>query len=97
MQTNETLKRLYQDYTSPYLKNIIIAALLSVIVASCTSAIAWLLDPAIKKIFIEKDKSLILIIPVAIIFAFAAKAASLYFAKLLMINVARRNKKRLTS
>ena len=93
MQTNETLKRLYQDYTSPYLKNIIIAALLSVIVASCTSAIAWLLDPAIKKIFIEKDKSLILIIPVAIIFAFAAKAASLYFAKLLMINVAEEIKK----
>jgi len=93
MQTNETLKRLYEDYTSPYLKNIIIAALLSVIVASCTSAIAWLLDPAIKKIFIEKDKSLILIIPVAIIFAFAAKAASLYFAKLLMINVAEEIKK----
>jgi len=93
MQTNETLKRLYQEYTSPYLKNIIIAALLSVIVASCTSAIAWLLDPAIKKIFIEKDKSLILIIPVAIIFAFAAKAASLYFAKLLMINVAEEIKK----
>ena len=93
MQSNETLKRLYEDYTSPYLKNIIIAALLSVIVASCTSSIAWLLDPAIKKIFIEKDKSLILIIPVAIIFAFAAKAASLYFAKLLMINVAEEIKK----
>ena len=93
MQTSETLKRLYQDYTSPYLKDIVIAALLSVIVASCTSAIAWLLDPAIKKIFIEKNRSLALIIPIAIIAAFAAKAASLYFAKILMINVGEEIKK----
>src|SRR5210317_80501 len=93
MQTNQTLKRLYQDYTSNHITSIIAAAFLSVIVAASTSAIAWLLDPAIEKIFIEKDKSLILIIPVAIIFAFAAKAASLYFAKLLMINVAEEIKK----
>ena len=38
---------------------------------SSTSAIAWLLDPAIEKIFIEKDKTLLLIIPLAIIIAFS--------------------------
>ena len=87
MQTRETLKRLYQDYTNNYLTNIIFASLLSVIVAGSTSAIAWLLDPAIEKIFIEKNQTLILLIPFAIIIAFTAKGVSLYFAKLLMIKV----------
>jgi subfamily B ATP-binding cassette protein MsbA len=93
MQTNQTLKRLYQDYTSNYLKNIIFASLLSVIVAGSTSAIAWLLDPAIEKIFIEKNQTLILLIPFAIIIAFTAKGVSLYFAKILMTKVGEEIKK----
>ena len=93
MQTRETLKRLYQDYTNNYLTNIIFASLLSVIVAGSTSAIAWLLDPAIEKIFIERNQTLILLIPFAIIIAFTAKGVSLYFAKILMIKVAEEIKK----
>jgi len=93
MQTRETLKRLYQDYTNNYLTNIIFASLLSVVVAGSTSAIAWLLDPAIEKIFIEKNQTLILLIPFAIIIAFTAKGVSLYFAKILMIKVAEEIKK----
>ena len=67
MQTKQTLKRLYQDYTSNHITSIITAAFLSVIVAASTSAIAWLLDPAIEKIFLDKDKTLIFLIPLAII------------------------------
>ena len=87
------LKRLYKDYTSKFLKKIILAALFSVVVAISTSATAWLLDPAIEKIFINKDKTLIFIIPIAIILAFSAKGISLYFAKLLMISVSEEVKK----
>ncbi len=82
------LKRLYEDYTKRYIKNIIFAVLLSVIVAGSTSSIAYLLDPAIKKIFLEKDQTLLFLIPIAIVFAFAAKGTSLYGAKVLMIKVA---------
>ena len=85
--------RLYQDYTKRFLGKIIISFLLSLIVAGSTSAIAWLLDPAIKKIFIEKDQTLILIIPLAIILSFTAKGISLYLAKVLMIGVAEDIKK----
>ena len=35
-----------------------------------TSSIAWLLDPAVKKIFIEKDQVFTLYIPILIIIAF---------------------------
>ena len=81
MSNAEILKRLYKDYTKRHLNKIIFAVFFSVLVAASTSATAWLLDPAIEKIFIEKDQSLIFIIPVLIILAFFTKGVSLYFAK----------------
>ena len=81
------IKRLYKDYTAKHLKKIILAIFFSIIVAASTSGIAYLLDPAIEKIFIEKDRSLKYIIPGLIILAFSAKGISLYIAKVLMINV----------
>ena len=88
MNTVDTLKRLYKDYTKNYVKKIAFAMALSVVIAGSTSAIAYLLDPAIKKIFIEHDSKLLLIIPFFVMLAFAAKGASLYFARLIMIGVA---------
>jgi len=88
MSDISTLKRLYNNYTRRFVNKILISVFFSIIVAGSTSAIAWLLDPAIKKIFIEKDETLIFLIPFAIIVAFTAKGCSLYFAKLIMINVA---------
>ena len=93
MIKSKIYKRLYQNYTSKFVSKILLAALFSVIVAASTSATAWLLDPAIEKIFINKDQTLIILIPVAIIIAFSAKGVALYFAKLLMINVSEEVKK----
>ena len=81
------IKRLYKDYTSKHLKKIIIAVVFSFLVAGSTSGIAYLLDPAIEKIFIEKDKTLIYLIPILIIVAFFTKGMSLYLAKIIMISV----------
>ena len=67
MKNSNTLKRLYKDYTSKFINKILLAAFFSVLVAASTSATAWLLDPAIEKIFLNKDQTLILIIPFAII------------------------------
>jgi subfamily B ATP-binding cassette protein MsbA len=86
-------KRLYQEYTKRFVGKILLAAFFSIIVAISTSATAWLLDPAIEKIFINKDQTLIILIPLAIIIAFSAKGISLYLAKLLMINVSEEVKK----
>jgi len=90
-------KRLYKDYTKKYLKKILLSVFFSVLVASSTSSIAWLLDPAIKKIFIDKDQTLIFIIPLLIIIAFSVKGVSLYVAKVLMINVGEEVKMKLQS
>ena len=86
-------KRLYQQYTKKFISKILLAALFSIVVAVSTSTTAWLLDPAIEKIFINKDQTLIILIPLAIIVAFAAKGISLYLAKLIMINVSEEVKK----
>ena len=93
MKNIDTLRRLYKDYTKKYLKKIIFSVFLSIIVAGSTASIAWLLDPAIEKIFIEKDQTLILIIPILIIIAFTSKGLSLYFAKVTMISVGEEVKK----
>ena len=61
--------------------------ILSLIVAGSTSSIAWLLDPAVKKIFVDQDKTMIYIIPIAIVTAFTAKGLSLYFARANIIKV----------
>ena len=93
MSNIEILKRLYKDYTRKFLKNLLLAVFFSIIVAISTSSIAWLLDPAIKKLFIEKDQKLIIIIPIAIIISFATKGVSLYFAKIILVGVAEEVKK----
>ena len=87
MSNLEILKRLYNNYTKKFLPKILISVFFSLMVAASTSSIAWLLDPAIKKIFIDKDQSLIFIIPIAIIVAFSSKGISLYFAKTILIKV----------
>ncbi len=81
------LKRLYREYVSRYIKRILLSIVLSLLVAGSTTATAWLLDPAIKKIFIEKDQTLMILIPIFIIVAFTTKGLSLYAAKVLMIDV----------
>ena len=81
------INRLYKEYVSEHFNRIFLALVLSIIVAGSTSSIAWLLDPAVKKIFIDQDKTLAWLIPLAIIFAFSAKGLSLYFARINIIRV----------
>jgi ATP-binding cassette, subfamily B, bacterial MsbA len=81
------LKRLFKEYVRKHIKRILVALILSLIVAASTSGIAWLLDPAVKKIFIEQDKVFAWSIPLLIIIAFSSKGCSLYFARLNIIRV----------
>ena len=81
------LIRLYKEYVKKHIKRIIVALFLSILVAGSTSGIAWLLDPAVKKIFIEKDRTLAWLIPLLIIVSFSTKGLSLYFARMNIIRV----------
>mgnify|MGYP005989584055 FL=1 len=83
----EILKRLYDDYTKKYVKKIFLSVFFTLLLAGSTSSVAYLLDPAIKQLFIEQKKNLILVIPFLIFLAFAIKGISLYCAKVIMIGV----------
>jgi ATP-binding cassette, subfamily B, bacterial MsbA len=87
MSKIEIIKRLYNDYTKKYVKNILISVFFTVLLAGSTSSVAYLLDPAIKHLFIVQDQSLIVIIPSLIVLAFAIKGISLYAARVIMIGV----------
>ena len=95
MSTKQIIKRLYKDYISKYVLKILLAAFFSVLVAISTSATAWLLDPAIEKLFLNKDRTLIFLIPFAIILAFSTKGIALYQAKIIMIQISEEVKKML--
>ena len=88
MTSSQILKRLYKDYTKKYLNKIIVSVFFTLLLAGSTSSIAYLLDPAIKQLFILQEQSLMYVIPAVIVLAFAVKGSSLYIAKVIMINVA---------
>ena len=83
----QILKRLYKDYTKKYVNKILLSVFFTVLLAGSTSAVAYLLDPAIEKLFINQEQSLIYLIPSLIVIAFAIKGGSLYLAKIIMIGV----------
>ena len=86
-ELKKILKRLYKEYVKKHLNRIFLALILSIIVAASTSSIAWLLDPAVKKIFIEQNKLYAWSIPILIVVAFSSKGLSLYFARISIIRV----------
>ncbi len=81
------LKKLFKEYVKKHLKRIFVALVLSLVVAGSTAGIAWLLDPAVKKIFIDQNKVFAWTIPLLIVIAFSSKGLSLYFARVNIIRV----------
>ena len=86
-ELKKILKRLFKEYIRKHLKKIFISLILSLIVAGSTSGIAWLLDPAVKKIFIDQNKMFAWSIPLLIILTFTSKGLSLYFARINLIRI----------
>ena len=86
-ELKKTLLRLFNSYVKKHFSKLILSLILSLVVAGSTGAIAWLLDPAIKKIFVDQDKAMMLLIPIAIALTFTIKGASLYAARIILINI----------
>ena len=87
MNRIDIIKRLFFNYTKKNIKKILLSLFFALLVAGSVSSIAYLLDPAVKKLFVERDLALTILIPILIAIAFIIKGFSLYFAKVLMIIV----------
>ncbi len=88
MTGTQILSRLFRDSIKPYLSRLISSLFFMIIIALCTGATAWLLDPAIEKIFLDKDSSMLVIIPIAIIGTLLIKSVSTYIQVFLLNSVA---------
>ena len=87
MNKLDLIKRIFRTQVKRHLTQFIIIFLFIIISAMATSAVAWLLDPAIKKIFIEKNRTLLVIIPALIILAFVIKSISTYIIRIKTIKI----------
>ena len=88
MSNVEVASRIFKTQIKKYFKEILIIFLFVIITALMTAVTAWLLDPAIKKIFIEKDEKMLVIIPVAIILTFLLKSLAIFVVRMTTIKVA---------
>jgi ATP-binding cassette, subfamily B, bacterial MsbA len=87
MEKINLIKRIFKTQVKQYLSQILIIFLFIVVSALATASVAWLLDPAIKKIFIEKNKTLLFVIPGLIILAFIVKSISIYIIRIKTIKI----------
>ncbi len=87
MNKLELSKRIYRTQIKKYIPDLVIVVIFMVINGAATAGVAWLLDPAIKKIFIEKDKLMLYVIPAAIVITFLLSSVSLYLTRILTINI----------
>ena len=87
MNKLELSKRIYRTQIKKYIPDLVIVVIFMVINGAATAGVAWLLDPAIKKIFIEKDKLMLYVIPAAIVITFLLRSVSLYLTRILTINI----------
>jgi len=85
-----TLRRLARDYLKPQWPRIGLAIVCMLIVAGATGLTAWLLEPAIRTIFVEHDHRMLMLIPLAILMVSAVKAAAAYGQGVLVADISRR-------
>ena len=88
MKNKEIALRIFKTQIKKYFKEILIIFLFVILTALMTALTAWLLDPAIKKIFIEKDKTMLVIIPIAIVLTFLLKSLGIFIVRMTTIKVA---------
>ena len=87
MDEIDLIKRIFKTQVRRYLSQILIIFLFILVSAGATAGVAWLLDPAIKKIFVEKNTKLLFIIPALIVFAFMLKSIATYIIRVKTIKV----------
>jgi len=83
----ELVNRIFKTQVKKYIPELSITFIFIVLTSLTTAATAWLLDPAIKEIFENKNKQMLYLIPLAIVFTFIIKAFSIYGTRIITIKV----------
>ncbi|NKA01280.1 MAG: ABC transporter ATP-binding protein, partial [Proteobacteria bacterium] len=87
MNKSDLVKRIFRTQVKKYIPELSITFIFMILTSLTTAATAWLLDPAIKEIFINKNIKMLFLIPLAIVFTFVIKAFSVYGTRIITIKV----------
>jgi subfamily B ATP-binding cassette protein MsbA len=87
MNKLDLVKRIFRTQVKRYIPELSITFLFIILTSLTTAATAWLLDPAIKEIFINKNTKMLYLIPLAIILTFVLKSISIYGTRIITIKV----------
>jgi subfamily B ATP-binding cassette protein MsbA len=87
MTRSELINRIFKTQVKKYIPELSITFVFIILTSLTTAATAWLLDPAIKEIFENKNRQMLYLIPLAIVFTFIIKAFSIYGTRIITIKV----------
>ena len=87
MNKLDLVKRIFKTQVKRYIPELSLTFLFIILTSLTTAATAWLLDPAIKEIFENKNMKMLYIIPIAIIITFIVKAFAIYGTRIVSIKV----------
>ena len=93
IQKSKTLplvKRLFNDYVRSYKFYIAMAIICMVFAAATTAANAWIMQPVLDDVFLDKNKDMLMILPIAVLIIAIVKGFSEFGQSVLMLLVGQR-------
>ena len=87
MNKIDLIKRIFRTQVKRYIPELSLTFIFIIITSITTAATAWLLDPAIKEIFQNKNTKMLYLIPLAIVLTFIIKAFAIYGTRIVTIKV----------
>ncbi|UUX51471.1 lipid A export permease/ATP-binding protein MsbA [Nisaea acidiphila] len=84
------MKRVVGELVRPYTLRLVLAGFCMVLVAAATALSAWLMDPMVNKIFIEKDLSVLWLVAGAVVATFFVKSVATYAQEVMIGYVGQR-------
>ena len=87
MNKIDLVKRIFRTQVKKYIPELSLTFIFIILTSLTTAATAWLLDPAIKEIFVNKNIKMLYFIPLAIVLTFIIKAFAIYGTRIVTIKV----------
>ena len=82
--------RLWRAFVRPYFAWLVGAAIASALVAAATAASAWLMDPVVNKVFVERDRDMLWLIGGGVLGIFVVKSLAAYLQESVLAFVGQR-------
>jgi len=89
-KTSTLVRRLVREHVRPYSGRLMLAVLCMAVVSACTAANAWLMQPVLDEVFVNKNALLLYAVPAAILAIALLKGAASYAEAVLMTFVGQR-------